>query len=291
MNNKLTQIQMENTNDFNMLIIKPGMLNLDYNDPNYIAKICKLNLFETVLINQSTYLELTTKYLGIPQYQDIAVNVINEVIADEPNYIYELLYVDLEKHKHHQHNENELATMLNINGEKIYSNAIVLKTYIPSLSDSMLLESITINDIERILYKRVHTMCVLYRNYEYVEEHVSDLEEFAKVFFEGEYYKKVELGFLAHNINIWYVSELGETNVCGKLIDSTIEKCIIFTMNTTIYRGNITLKEVKKIIELSNKLESFVLETKDEYRVDNWGRTIVVSKYKILDEYYNKYLQ
>jgi hypothetical protein len=30
------------------------------------------------------------------------------------------------------------------------------------------------------------------------------MEDYAKTFFDDESYKKIEIGFLHHNINIWY---------------------------------------------------------------------------------------
>ena len=285
-----TTIIMENTNDFDMIVLKPGsLLCNDYNDINYIAKNIKSDLIYPVTINKNTYLKLTSEHLGIHKYEDISVSVITNIIGEEPNYIYELLYVELHNHSQHQQTENELASLLNIDTNfKVYSNAILLKTHIPSLSQSMKFESVSKDDIERVLYHRVYTKVVLYRNDEFVQEVVFDLEKFAETFFEGRYYRKYELGFLAHNINIWYDSELGEYDICGKLLDEKIERCIIFTMNTNELRGNITLDEVNKIIYLSRKLESFM--SKEDYdKLDKLGRPIVYSKYRILDEKYNFY--
>ena len=286
-----TKVTMENNNDFNILVLKPGtLLCNDYNDANYIAKNMKTELLYSIKINKDTYLKLTTEHLNIKDYQDIDVSVITNIIGDEPNYIYEMLYIELHNHSKYQTTENELASLLNIDtNNKVYSNAIILKTHLPSLSTSMIFETVTKDDIYRLLYHRVHTKVVLYRNYEFVQDNVDDLNKFAETFFEGEYYRKVELGFLAHNINIWYVSELGEDDVCGKLLEEKIEKCIIFTMNTNELRGNITLDEVKKIIYLSRKINSFIPNEEYHDKLDNLGRPIIFSKFRLLDEKYDFY--
>ena len=94
-----------------------------------------------------------------------------------------------------------------------------------------------------------------------------------------------------HNINIWYTTDYGENNICGKLITEPIEKCIWFTMKSTEFRGNLTLDEVKKIILLSNNLNNYKTPNElTEEKFDKLGRKIINNKYKVLDYMYNKYL-
>jgi hypothetical protein len=282
-----TEITMENTNDFDILLINKGSISeYSYNDPNYIAKIFKLGLCKTLSVNKDTFLRTIATNLETDKYDKVTVS--NEIVGEEPYYIYELLYINLNE-KYHE-TKNELASLININEDIIYSNAIIIKTHIPSLSDSMVCESVNISDMERVLYERVYNKIVIYRNYEYSEDQTHNLDEYAKTFFEGEYYTKLELAFLSHNINIWYVSELGEKNVCGKLIDGLVEKCIWFTMKSDDYKGNLSLDEVKKIIYLSNKLEDY--KPQSDWlnpKCDKFDRLIIKNKYRILDDIYNKY--
>jgi hypothetical protein len=292
---KHTEIIMENTSDFSILVINKGKLeNLDWNDPNYISKIFKLNLTKSVTVNKDNFLLNVGKILETDKYYDIGTMVQNEVIGEEPYYLYEMLYIDLSKHKEYctDTDINNLATLVNTNGETVCSNAIILKTYLPSLSDSMVFESVTSEDLQRILYHRGYTKVVLYRNYEYVEDNIANLESFAETFFEGEFYKKIEIAFLSHNINIWYVHsiEKEERFVCGNIINEPVEKCIWFTMNTVNNRGNLTLDEVKKIIFLSTKLDNYKPDIDwMEQRLDNLGRLIIKNKYRVLDDKYNIY--
>jgi len=288
-----TEIKMENSGDFNVLIINKGKIEgVEWNDPNYIAKIFKMNRCNTFTMNKDNFLLNVGRILDTDKYYDTNTIVTNEIIGEEPYYVYELLYVDLIKHPKYHEEINDMATLVNTNSEKIYTNAIVLKTYLPPLSESMHFESVSCEDLMRVLYHRAYTKVVLYRNYEYVEDNVLNLDDFADKFFEGEYYKKVELAFLSHNINIWYVPsiESKENGICGKLVDEPVERCIWFTMNTATIRGNITQLEVEKIIFLSNKLTDYNPHIDlMEQKLDKHGRLIIKNKYRILDEKYNEY--
>jgi hypothetical protein len=205
------------------------------------------------------------------------------------------MYVDLENDndfKKEDATENEMATMLVNNFDKIYSNAIIFKNYLPSLSDSMTCVTVTKNDLQRILYNRVNTKIITCDDDAFNElVLVGDMTVFADKFFEGEYYLKKEFAFLMYNINIWYTVNVYDDNkLCGKLIDRPIDKCIIYTMNTNEQRGNLSLDEIKKIIFLSNKLDDYKTpaEFYDE-KTDKLGRKIINNKYKVLDFLYNKY--
>ena len=120
----------------------------------------------------------------------------------------------------------------------------------------------------------------LIKNWREVEIY-GDMETYAKRFFEDESYKKIEIAFLKHNINIWYLSsKYGMEGVCGNLITDKIEKCFIFSMLTDTMRGNITKNEILKIFELSKILEApytadgkWYSEEKDQH-----GRNIIKNK-------------
>jgi hypothetical protein len=291
----LEKITMENTNSFDCLIIKPGSIqHVPWTDPNYAGKLMELNLFKTVKINADIFFEVIATNLDVDKYKIENLNVKNEIMSEEPYYLYEILYVDLEKATefHTDENLNELASLLNINGDKIYSNAIIFKTHLPSLSDSMTMCTITKEDIIRVLHDRVHTRIVIGDNECWAEDTVvGDINRYAEFYFDDEKIEKLELPFLMHNINIWYsVSDLGNSNLCGNLIDESIDKCIWFSMKSEEFRGNLTLDEVKKIISLSKELIEYqtpseLLEEKN----DKFGRKIIYNKYKVLDWVYDKH--
>jgi len=123
-NIKQTEITMENTNDFDIMVINKGAILTDiinnYNDPNYVRKIIKLGLCKIITVNKDTILQAFADHLETERYTDNDY-INNEVIGEEPYYIYELLYVDLEKNKNHR-DKNDFASLININGDVIYSN-------------------------------------------------------------------------------------------------------------------------------------------------------------------------
>ena len=107
---------------------------------------------------------------------------------------------------------------------------------------------------------------------------------FAKTFFEDRFYK-CELSFLLHNINIWYeICDGCSKNTCGKILEKPIYKCIWFSKLTDNYLTSIYLDEVKRIINLSTKID-YPFKVKDEWvkeEIDEYNRKIIKNKYKIL---------
>lgn len=293
----LDKVVMENNNTFECLIIKPGTIqHIPWIDPNYAGKLMDLDLLKTVKTNSDNFIEVVATNLEVDKFKIKNMSVKTEIVAEEPYYLYEMLYVDLEKAQeyHKDENLNELASLININGDKIYSNAIVFRSYLPSLSDSMTLCTVTKEDLRRVLHDRVHTKIVICDDGTWFEDRVvGDITKYAETFFDGEKYHKIEIPFLMHNINIWYsVSEYGDANMCGNIIDDTIEKCIWFSMKSDEFRGNITLDEVKKIIKLSKVLTDYKTPADLlEEKTDNLGRKIIYNKYKVLDWVYNKYVE
>lgn len=282
------------------LLIKKGSIDhVSYGDLNYLDQLLNLDLFETIKITKDNFIEEVATRLNIKDYNHNNIHVLNDVVAEEPDYVYELMYVapfDKKEDKEKFHNENNLngmATLININGDKVYSDAILFKNNVPSLSNSMYLKDMTKNNLHKILYERVHTKVVVYNGMtdnQWKEiPVVGDMTSFANLFFDEEKYYKLEIPFLMHNINIWYsvCKYNGSYDLCGKLIDKQVESCIWFTMKNDEYRGNLTLEEIKKIIHLSKLLDTY--QTPNifyEEKYDKLGRKIVYNKYKVLDYMY-----
>lgn len=289
----LEKVRMENNENFEVLVINPGSIqSVSWMDPNYGNKLIELDLFKSVTTNEDNFLGVIATNLDVDKYKVKDLYVKNEIIGEEPYYVYEMIYIDLEKETqyHTDNNLNEMASLLNINGDKIYSNAIIFKNYLPALTDSMNLSTITKDDIARILHKRVHTTIVICDEGKWVEDEcVGDLGNFAEIFFDEEKYEKLEIPFLMHNINIWYTTAIdGDKKLCGTLVNYPVDKCIWFTMKTDEYRGNLTLDEVNKIIYLSKILSSFMTPSEyNEEKIDSIGRKIIFNKYKVLDLLYN----
>lgn len=286
-----TKIVMENINNFSFIGISINDISsLNWSDPNYLNKLLNLNIYKIINTNPGNFLNDITRYLNFDNDNNNSNYMIEtQIIAEFPEYIYEILYINNIENK--EEYKNDIGTLLMINGDKIFGNIIVLKTYLPNNNDSILFVDSDKNDINLILESRIKTKVVIYEEGEWSEKIVfGNLIEFADDFFDDTYIK-IEKGFLKHNINIWYEKDNNtNTNICGKLLDIPISKCIIFTMITDEYRGSITLDEVKKIIYLSYKLEypytvdpNCMIEETDTY-----GRTKIKNKYKILEKVYQK---
>lgn len=285
------KINLENKDDFECIVIKPGNIeSVSWLDPEYLSKLMKLNLCYSITVNANNFVEMIATHLEINKLKD-EISIKTEIICETPNYVYEMVYVDANMIYAEDTVKvmNQFAKLLNLNDDDIYSNAIVFKNHLNS-NNMMKFESVSCKDLEKILYDRVNTNIVLYDDNWSDKTVFGDLTIFADEFFEGEYINKIELPFLMHNINIWYTTELGKMNICGKLINKPIYKCLWFTMRSEEYRGNLLLSEVEKIIELSNKLTDYKtpgIFLEDKY--DDYGRQIIYNKYKVLDIMYKSH--
>lgn len=290
----LEKVQMENKNFFDVLVIKPGSIkNVSWMDPKYSFKLMELNLFESVKTNEDNFLEIIATKLEVNKYEVKDLHVKTEFIGEEPYYLYEMIYIDLEKETKYQTSENlnELGSLINTNGDQIYSNVIIFRNHLPSLSDSMNLCTVTKNDLGKMLHERVHTKIVTCDDSIWVQdEYVGELDKFAEIFFDGEKYEKIEIPFLMHNINIWYTTALdGNKELCGTLVNRPVDKCIWFSMKSDEFRGNLSLDEVNKIVYLSKILSDFKTPNKyTEEKIDNLGRKIIYNRFKVLDSIYNE---
>ena len=294
--NYLEQINIEYEDDskkeFECLLIKKGSIShLSYADLDYVNQLLKLNLCESIKFNSDTFTQIITENLELSKYNDSCIFAKNEAFAEEPNYTYEMIYIDFDKKSEHikDENINEFATLINVNGEKVYSNALLFKNYLPSLSNSMYIKDMNKDNLKQLLLDRVYTKIVVYDSNWREESVTGDLNIFAEHFFDGEKIEKIEIPFLMHNINIWYntCKYSGSYDLCGKIIDARVENCIWFTMKNDEYRGSLTLDEVKKIIHLSKLLDTYKTPErfyKEEY--DKLGRRIIFNKYKVLDYMY-----
>ena len=286
-----SQLIFENNDDFNIILIKPETIDhLDWANDNYTSQLTELNCYETINTNKNNFIEIISDKLNLNKFKDKTdLAVTTQIISEIPSYIYELIYIDELTDK--DDDINNVASLLNTNGNKIYGNAILMKTFIPSLSKSILITNTTILHIKEILDNRVKTNVVIYDG-EWSNKIVTgNLVDFAKSFFDEEYLK-FETPFLLHNINIWYEPCDGcSTKTCGSILERPIYKCIWFTMITDEYRGSIYLDEVTKIIKVSNKMK-FPFNAKPEWTCDEkdeFSRKVIKNKYKILDLAYHEF--
>jgi hypothetical protein len=286
------KLLMENINDFQLLLIKSNNIDhLDYYNPNYLDHLINTDYFEIIDTNNNNFIKTIGNALLINKEN---LNVKSQIIIDMPNYIYELLYIIEYSQEKDKINENypndtilpnQIATLINTNGATINGNAILMKTFIPIDKKNMIIDNCNKYDIKSILDSRINTSIVTYDD-EWKEEKVfGNIEEFANDFFD-DIYTKYEIPFLLYNINIWYeVCNGCSTSLLGNIISKPIYKCIIFTMLNDEYRGNITLSEVNKIIDIAQYMQfpfsphsDWIAEEYDQYK-----RPVIKNKYRVLE--------
>ncbi len=291
-------IKIPNNDSFDVLVIEPNHIrDRDWSHVDYLYNLANDTFCHYKKTNPTEYLTQVYEYLKGDSY--IEPNIKVELIAEEPEYITEIMYIELD----HVHDKlpdselNEFATLLNINGDKIYGNALLCRTYISNETDDMYFDNVTPDKIHTLLHRRANTSVVIYDSdtEEYKEEVVfGPLEVFSDNFFSEKKYAitKTELPFLRHNINIWYSEDkYGNLDVCGNLLpdECRVDKMIMFSMWTDEYRDSFTLNEFNKIKTLSKKLSNYLVpEDLDKDDKDAMGRPIIKNKYKILHKVYNR---
>jgi hypothetical protein len=298
-NEEYSKITLENTNNFDILLIKSSNVDsLDWKDPNYTKSICDLDIYKVITTNSENYLNDLALYLDINNRNKVFnVHVETQVIAEFKDYVYELMYILTYDNKsnyiHDNENINGVSTLLNLKEKHIYYNSILVKTYLPTTNNkSMFMVNCGIDDVKYILDSRLKTSVVTFDGDVWEEKIIQgELELFAKEFFDDNH-TKLEIGFLKHNINIWYETFDGKNiHSCGTLIKKPVFKCLWFTMASEQFRGSLLLEEVQKIIKISNHLEhpytareEWIKEEQDEY-----NRVIVKNKYRVLESAYNTF--
>lgn len=286
------EVKFENKKEFEFLVIKPSMIdNFDFNDPGYLNKLISSGFTQNVQTNPDNFFEKLGEYLLVNQMKEEDRHVVTHVVSDEPEYMYEVMFLNISPKNRTKKLENQFASLINIHGEKIYGNMIVMKTHLPKLSNSMLIDKMNCNDLYKILNDRVDTKMVIWDDGEFIEERSRlETDKYAQHVFEGEFYHKIEIPFLLHNLNIYYTtSDYGE-NVFPNLIGKKVDKVLFFSMFTESLRGSITKDEIIKITKLSDYLNNY--KPKNEWiksEKDDLERNIIKNKYRVLELAWNEY--
>lgn len=285
---------------FNAILVKPfNTENYDWANVDYIHSLFENNNCSIVPINYEKKLMLTdiAKYLEIDKYNEPYITP--HIIGFDKEYTYEIIYSTFTPEKEDIANikHNGLGTIIDLQGKEVFGNFLLLKLNTPYTDYTSKYIDIKKNDIINHLNKRVHTNIIIYEDDEFREEIVpGNTEKVAEVLFEDDYnkLKRIEIPFLKHNINIWYIEDnYGEQKVFGKLIDENIKifKAIFFTKITNELRGNLSLDEITKIIYLSKHLDTFILSDTDDlvkHEKNKNNVNIIKNKYRILESVYNK---
>lgn len=284
------KIKFFNDKAFYITIIDENEYNinkLDWNSPNYIHNLISQPFIKTELLTSDIFFD----YIGKTFNANENNILVTETIGEEPLYNYQMIYMD----KINNNNKvNHFATMINIKSDVIQGKAVLIKNYIATLNNEIKFDNMDSNALHKMIKSRGFNTLVLWDDESkkwHEEEIYGSVEIYAKKFFEDEQYKTCEIAFLKHNLNILYtISDYGESDVCGTLLNCKVEKVLIFTMLTNEFRGDITKQEIEKIIKLSTVLTPpFKPENKwFEDEKDEHGRAIIKNKYRILDNVYQE---
>jgi hypothetical protein len=281
------EIKMDNSANFLAMLIKPNTISeFDFNKSTYLNDIFNNNV-EIFEIEPNNFMEIIGNKLQINKYKiNNKINTVkNNVFYQDKNYLYEIIFINLDK-EFQNDNVNELASLINIEGDEIYGNAIILKTWVPLESFEMKFTNIKLEDVINCLYSRKEPLIVVLEDGEYFEQRIEDLELFALKFFGNDYVDKKEIGILNHNLNIWYSkSDYGEK--LTNLVNVKVDKAIFFSYQYQNYRCDLTLDEVKKLIKIAEKNIFKVDNNLLEEEKDNIGRIINKNKFRILNIMYN----
>ncbi len=296
------KLKFENTEPFTALVITPNKIEeRNWASDTYLQDLTNDSFCRYVKVNPSTedylnFLEESLDLKGFREYNNTEEPYIKmQVIHESQNYVYEIMYFDMEQGPGRL--LNEFATLLNINNDKIIGNAIVTRSYVSSIDEKMHLDNITPEIIQQMLFKRANTTVVLYDSDDetYKETLVmGSMDDYAEIFFDEKKFqiKKLELPFLKHNVNIWYTEDTyGNLDVCGNLLPETcrVDKMIVFSYWSDDIRDSFSLEEFTKIVYLSKKLTEYT--TPYEYTTeekDELGRNIIKNKYRVLNQIYEK---
>lgn len=291
------QIKFFNEKSFSIVLLETTNFDfskLNWNNPNYAETITSQPFVKTIEVSDKNFFETLKNKMNL----DKSSLLVTQIIAEEPLANFELIYQDTTNVNANNNLEiNYFASILNTNGEIVKGNAIVVKNHIATLTNEKHFEIMDVSELNKLMYHRAFNKVVIWDdvNEKWMEDIVfGDIEFYAKKFFDNEKYDTCEIAFLKHNLNILYLkSEYGKVNACGSLLNCPVEKILIFTMLTPKIRGNLTIDEVKKIIELSTKLTPpFKPDDKwFEDEKDQHGRPIIKNKYRILDNVYQENLK
>jgi hypothetical protein len=293
-----TSLNMENKQSFQILLVKPEKIShIPWQSSKYLDILFNLSIYQPIKTDPGNFLLKIAESLETDK--KMHSDVITSVICESPTYLYEMICINYAEYEIPDTEENEFGTLINTRGKKVYGNLLITKTLIKETTISMKFVNMEMEDLYKLFKSRAEHKGVVYEDGE-LKEYIwkGDKTNFKNVLddiFDGEKPKHIELPFLLHNINIYYRSlnkEKYDKYILGKLVKVPIYQCFIMTYLTDDLFGNITLKEVKDIIFLSNFLEEYKPDKellKEEF--DEFNRKIIKNKYRILNQTVEKYSQ
>jgi hypothetical protein len=94
------KVNMENKENFDCLLIKPcDISNLSFMDPGYAYKLMKMDSISSITMEPDKFMILLSQYLELEKYNFEGLTISSDIIGEEPDYVYELYYIDLKEKK------------------------------------------------------------------------------------------------------------------------------------------------------------------------------------------------
>tara|TARA_B110000858_G_scaffold189441_1_gene236218 strand:- start:549 stop:1427 length:879 start_codon:yes stop_codon:yes gene_type:complete len=278
-------IKFENTN-FSIMSIPPSSLDgINFNDPNYISHI--LNKLQVHPVSKDNFLESLAKYSNIKEYPTCH-NMETEIIGFNSKYVYEMSFLSFSDDNSNPP-DNDIGTVLNINGNKIKGTCLIFKSYISNTDYSMMIDNIVVNDIAELLISRKSPKMVICEDGDWREEDVADLDKFKKKLFGEQYVKETSLDFMTYSLNILYVKSDYGSECIPEIVEGKMESVVIYSVYGNM-KDNFTIEELNKIKHLLKKNIKTIDNDILNVDKDNMGRKIINTKYRLLNLMYRKNL-
>ena len=277
----------ENKN-FTIMTIPPSDLSkVDFNDPSYIQHI--LSFLEVHPVESSTFLESIALHSHIKEYPDCN-NMETQIIGFNSTHVYEMSFmffndnIDINNIPN-----NDVATMLNIEGEKVKGHCLIYKSFISNTDYSMKIDTITKDDIAELLISRREPSMIIYEDGDWREERVPDVKNYKKKFFGKDYVRETDLRHMLYSLKILYTeSDYGE-KVIPEIVDKNIDRLIIYSEYGNMI-DNFSKDEFDKIIHLKKKKIFEVDKELLKEKKDDLGRKVINTKYRLLNLMYRNNL-
>tara|TARA_B110000908_G_scaffold166993_1_gene219122 strand:- start:404 stop:1297 length:894 start_codon:yes stop_codon:yes gene_type:complete len=274
--------------NFSMISIPPSDLsNIEYNDPGYISHV--LSKLTVHPVNSDKFLESIAEYSNIKEYPTCN-NLETQIIGFNSTHVYEMSFMVFNsKTNLNDIPNNDIASILNIEGEEIKGQCLIYKSYISNEDYNMRLDNIEINDIGELLLVRKQPQMVIYEDGDWREEKIPDIENYKKKFFGDDYIKEVEINYMSYTLKILYITSSYGEEALPEIIEGKIEGIIIYSIYGSMI-DNFTIAELNKIRHLKSKKIESIDEDLLKTKKDDLGRDIVNTKYRLLNFMYRKNL-
>lgn len=267
-------------------VIPPNKIDykMKHSEPNFLSNA--LSIIDIKDLDPNNFLEDYSTYINYKKY--MLDETKNYIICEYKNTIYELFFGLKKDGNKLEETRNDLGTLLDIEGNYVFGNCILIKSYVSNNDIKML--DISKEDIHNLLYHRGNPYCITWTGEDFYEAMIKNLDEYKKhIFGEDNIYLR-EVIICNYSITIYYnKNEYGEILIPG-FIDTPCDYMVIVSNWTNNLLESLSLEEFKMIKKLLtiNKIEY----DKDiiQERKDNLGRDIIYTKYNILKTMYNRYI-